>query len=73
MGGVPASAVRSDRVRVYAGSRKVDGKNQAYAPHSTVPASKIRKAGAGTIFRIEGETYDSNGRVTSFFLKCRLV
>ncbi len=60
-------------VRVYAGGRKVDGKSQSYAPHSTVPASKIRKAGSGAIFRIEGETYDSRGQVASFFLKCGLA
>jgi hypothetical protein len=60
-------------VRVYAGGRKVDGKNQTYAAHGSVPASKIRKAGPGAIFRVEGETYHANGRATSFFLTCRLA
>jgi hypothetical protein len=60
-------------VRVYAGSRKVDGKDQAYAAHGSVPASKIRKAGAGAVFRIEGETYDAGAHVASFYLTCGLV
>jgi hypothetical protein len=59
-------------VRVYAGTRKVDGKDQAYDPHGTVPATKIRKAGSRAVFRLEGETYDSDGVRTSFFLRCTL-
>ena len=60
-------------VRVYAGSRKVDGKNQSYEAHGVVPAQQIRKAGSGSIFRIEGETYDASGNATGFFLRCRLA
>lgn len=58
---------------MYAGSRKVDGKSQSYAAHGSVPASKIGKAGAGAVFRVEGETYAADQRPTSFFLKCRLA
>ncbi|MBI3687148.1 MAG: hypothetical protein HY241_07380 [Actinobacteria bacterium] len=60
-------------VRVYAGPRKVDGKSQTYEPHGSVPAATIRKAGSGSVFRVEGETYDSEGRATQFFLRCRLA
>ena len=69
-----ASAARHARivVRVYAGSRKVDGKDQKHDPHATVPATKIRKAGAGAVFRLEGEPYDADGIRTSFFLTCTL-
>jgi hypothetical protein len=71
-GVAPAARYVRIVVRVYAGSRKVDGKDQSYDPHATVPAAKIRKAGAGAVFRLEGETYDADGIRTSFFLRCTL-
>jgi hypothetical protein len=60
-------------VRVYAGGRKVDGKDQDYYAHGTVSAAKVRKAGRGSILRIEGATYDGDGKISRFFLRCRLA
>ncbi|MGQ0773264.1 MAG: hypothetical protein ACT4NY_02420 [Pseudonocardiales bacterium] len=58
-------------VSVYAGARKVDGKDQDYAPHGSLQPSRYS---AGDIFKIQGKTYDSDGGVVqSFFIRCRLV
>ena len=71
-GVAPAGRYARIVVRVHAGGRKVDGKDQASDPRGVVPASKIRKAGPGAVFRVEGETYDADGVRTSFFLRCTL-
>jgi hypothetical protein len=62
-------------VRLYVDSRKLpSGKNQAYPPHGTVNPADIRKRQkAGSVFRIDGETYDAEGIRFSFFLRCRLA
>jgi hypothetical protein len=61
--------------RLYIDSRKLpSGKNQDYAPHGTVNAKDVRaRAKPGSVFRIEGETYDADGVRFSYFLRCRLA
>jgi hypothetical protein len=61
--------------RLYIDARKLGGgKNQSYAPHGTVPAATVRAKGrSGSVFRIDGETYDAGGGITQFFLRCRLA
>jgi hypothetical protein len=61
--------------RLYIDSRKLGGgKDQTYDPHGIVPASTVRAKGrAGSIFRIEGETYDVHEKHYRYFLRCRLA
>lgn len=58
-------------VSVYAGARKVDGKDQDYAPHGSLSQNRYS---AGDIFKIQGKTHDMEGGVVQkFFIRCRLV
>jgi hypothetical protein len=61
--------------RLYIDSRKLGGgKNQNYSPHGTVNADTVKSKGkTGSVFRIEGETYDADGVRYSYFLRCRLA
>lgn len=61
--------------RLYIDSRKLGGgKDQKYDPHGTVNADTVKaKSKPGSVFRIEGETYDADGNGYSFFLRCRLA
>jgi hypothetical protein len=61
--------------RLYIDSRKLGGgKNQNYTPHGTVNADTVKSKGkTGSVFRIEGETYDADGVRYSYFLRCRLA
>jgi hypothetical protein len=62
-------------VRLYIDNRKLGGgKDQKYDPHGTVNSDTVRAKGkTGSVFRIDGETYDADGRRFSFFLRCRLA
>jgi hypothetical protein len=58
-------------VSVYAGARKVDGKNQSYPPHGKVPGTKYR---SGQTFKVEGKSVDAKGGVVqTFFIRCTLA
>lgn len=61
--------------RLYIDNRKLpSGKNQNYTPHGTVNVKDIKaRAKPGSVFRIEGETYDADGVQYSYFLRCRLA
>jgi hypothetical protein len=68
-------------VGIYIGEKKVDGKNQSYAPHGSLPARLRDKRGysvrtykTGQVFKLAGTSYDAKGSVVQkFFIKCRLV
>ena len=62
-------------VRLYIDSRKLGGgRDQNYEPHGTVNADTVTAKGkTGSVLRIEGETYDAQGRKYKFFLRCRLA
>jgi hypothetical protein len=68
-------------VGVYIGDKKVDGKNQSYAPHGSLPGRiqdkhgrSVRTYKTGQIFKISGTSYDAKGGVVQkFYIKCRLV
>jgi hypothetical protein len=61
--------------RLYIDNRKLpSGKNQNYAPHGTVNVKDIKaRAKPGSVFRIEGETYDADDVRYRFFLRRRLA
>jgi hypothetical protein len=66
------------RVRVYVGGDVVDGKNQAYPPHGSLPPRDKRGRRTyhtGQVFKITGTSYASKGGavVQKFYIKCRLV
>jgi hypothetical protein len=68
-------------VGIYIGEKKVDGKNQSYAPHGSLPARLRDKRGysvrtykTGQVFKLAGTSYDAKGGVVQkFFIKCRLA
>ena len=56
------------------GRKRGGGMDQEYEPHGTVPAETVRARGkTGSVFRIDGETYDAHGRKYKFILRCRLA
>ncbi len=70
-GAYPKLPAERYRVSVYAGGRKVDGKNQTYPPHGSIPGNRYQ---SGQAFRIEGKSFDSKGGVVqTFFIKCTLA
>jgi hypothetical protein len=71
----PKKSYKRYVVRLYIDGRKLSGgKNQGYEPHGTVNADTVKAKGKiGSVFRIEGETYDAHGRKYRFFLRCRLA
>lgn len=62
-------------VRLYIDARKLpSGKDQEYEPHGTVNAKDVKaRQKPGSVFRIEGETYDAEENEFRFFLRCRLA
>lgn len=68
-------------VAITIGGRKVDGKNQRYPPHGSLPGKVRNKEGrlvrlyrSGQLFKLSGTSYDPKGHVVQrFFIKCKLV
>jgi hypothetical protein len=64
-------------VQIYVGSKVVDGKNQYYQPHGSLPWKNRRGQimyKSGQVFKLVGTSYDAKGNVVQkFFIKCRLV
>jgi hypothetical protein len=56
-------------VDIYAGKDKVDGKNQAYPPHGSVPPVKLAGK-SGQDFTASGQIIDAKGNTLNFQLKC---
>lgn len=62
-------------VRLYIDSRKLGGgRDQNYEPHGTVDADVVMAKGkTGSVFRLESETHDAQGRKHKSVLRCRLA
>jgi len=70
-GTYPKLPARLYIVRVYVGRKVVDGKNQNYPPHGSIPPEFYR---SGQIFKVVGKSYDSKHNVVqTFYIKCRLA
>jgi hypothetical protein len=70
------------KVSIWIDGKVVDGKNQSYPPHGSVPPQNWNKKKTkmvptyhtGEIFKIAGKSYDTKGNVVqAFYIKCRLV
>ena len=59
------------KLKIYAGGRKIDGKNQNYAPHGSVRAATARKY-SGKVFRILG-TAEQDGDKVDYDVKCHIA
>jgi hypothetical protein len=70
------------KLSIWIDGKVVDGKNQSYPPHGSVPPQNWNRKKtkmvptyhAGQIFKITGKSYDAKGNVVqAFYIKCRLV
>lgn len=70
------------KLSIWIDGKVVDGKNQSYPPHGSVPPQNWNKKKTkmvptyhtGQIFKITGKSYDTKGNVVqAFYIKCRLV
>ena len=70
-GAYPNSSVNATRyvVDVYVGSRRVDHKDQDYAPHGSVSATDV-KGRSGQKFILSGTVYDGPENTLVFSLQC---
>lgn len=54
-------------VDVFVNNRRDDHKVQAYPPHGSVNAAKLK---TGDVFRLEGQAVDADGNIGYFYLTC---
>ncbi|HSV66314.1 MAG TPA: hypothetical protein VLJ59_10475 [Mycobacteriales bacterium] len=69
MGVYPKQQAGRYMVRVYSGDRKVDGKDQDYPPHGSVPPTRYK---SGQTFFVTG-TIDTGSVIQKFYIKCVLA
>lgn len=59
-------------INVYVGSRRVDHKDQSYAPHGSVSATDVRGR-AGQSFSLSGVVYAGTKNTLTFGLSCKIA
>ena len=73
-GAYPNGSVKATRfvVDVYVGSRRVDHKDQSYAPHGSVSARDV--AGKhGQSFTLSGTAWSGSKNTLTFTLRCKIA
>ncbi len=72
-GAYPNSSVKATRylVDVYVGTKRVDHKDQNYAPHGSVSYKDVAGR-AGQIFALTGAVYNGSSNTLLFTLQCKI-
>ncbi len=73
-GAYPNRSIKVTRfiVDVYVGARRVDHKDQSYAPHGSVSATDVRGR-RGQDFSLTGTSYDGAMNTLTFTLRCKIA